>query len=203
VVSGDGPAGPPEPIAPALASRRRWLLLAAGGGAALSGLSGCGGSAKPASQALDRHVEGAKNDAGLLNRLLASEYYAIAAYTAVTPRLSDQNAAAAKQFLGQELLHADRLISLIERVGGHPHRALASYDLGHPQATSELLALLLAAEETQLRAYRALIPRLSPGSLKQITVSIFAAQAQHAAIWRLQLGRRAVPAAFVTGHEAG
>jgi bacterioferritin (cytochrome b1) len=201
VVSLGGPAGPVEPIRGEAApgSRRRLLLTAAAG---VVGLSGCGGSGRSASQTLDRHIRGGRHDAGLLNRLLGTEYYAIAAYTAATPRLSGDNAAGAKRFLGQEVLHADRLIGLIERLGGHPHRARASYDLGHPQTASELVGLLLATEELQLKAYRDAIPQLSSGSLKQMIVSIFATQAQHAVVWRLQLGRQPAPAAFVTGYEA-
>jgi bacterioferritin (cytochrome b1) len=137
----------------------------------------------------------------MLNRLLALEYHAIAAYTAATPMLTGMAARVSREFLGQEVLHADRLISLIQRAGGHAKQPDASYDLGHPTAQPELMQLLLRVERTQLTAYLRAAPTLSPGSLRATAASIFATQAQHAALWRLQLGQVPAPAALVTGNE--
>jgi bacterioferritin (cytochrome b1) len=139
-------------------------------------------------------------DARLLNRLLAAEYHAIAAYTAATPLLTGVAQAASKQFLGQEVLHADRLISLIQHAGGQAEKPQASYDLGQPHTPREVIRLLLAVEQLQLMRYVQLAPQLSTGQLKATTASILASQAQHSAVWRLQLGQLPAPGAFVTGH---
>jgi hypothetical protein len=139
--------------------------------------------------------------AATLNQLLDVEYYAIAAYTAATPLLSGTAARVARQFLGQEVLHADRLISLIGRAGARAHQQKAKYDLGRPQTDTELMQLLLSVERAQLRVYLQAAPELSLGSLRAMAGSIFSAQAQHAAVWRLQLGHTPAPSALVTGHE--
>jgi bacterioferritin (cytochrome b1) len=150
---------------------------------------------------LNRRTPGAGADVQTLNQLLAAEYYAIAAYTAATPLLSGPAARVSREFLGHEVLHADRLISLIQRAGGQAQQPKASYDLGHPATEPEIMQLLLRVERAELTAYLQGGPALSPGSLRAMAASIFAAQAQHAAIWRLQLGQMPTPTALVTGNE--
>jgi hypothetical protein len=150
---------------------------------------------------LNRRTRGAGADAHTLNRLLAVEYYAVAAYTAATPLLGGMAGRVSREFLGHEVLHADRLITLIQRAGGRSQQPQASYDLGHPTAQSEIIQLLLRVERAQLTAYLQAAPTLSPGSLKAMAASVFAAQAQHAAVWRLQLGQLPAPTALVTGDE--
>ncbi len=139
----------------------------------------------------------------MLNRLLAVEYHGIAAYTAATPLLTGTPRRMARQFLGHEVLHADRLLALVRRVSGQPVQPQASYDLGHPQGTKEVVQLLLQVERLQLSSYLAVIPALVRGSLKATASGILANQAQHAAVWRLQMGRAPAPQALVTGDEYG
>jgi len=183
------------------ASRRSLLLSLGVGLAAVLGAAGCGNAQREPGVRLNRRTRGAGADAHTLNQLLAAEYYAIAAYTAATPLLTGTPARVARRFLGHEVLHADRLISLIQRAGGQARQAPASHDLGHPTTASEIMRLLLKAERAQLTAYLEAAPTLSPGSLKAMAASIFATQAQHAAVWRLQLGQMPAPTALVTGHE--
>ncbi len=181
---------------------RRSLLVALGAGAAgMLSLAGCGSSSTRHAAPHVSRPTGATSDTEILNAVLGVEYYAIAAYTAATPLLSGAAARVARQFLGQEVLHADRLINLIQKAGGSPQRSQASYDLGHPQSSREIMKLLLGAEQRQLRAYVQAVPHLTTGSLRSTMASILAAQARHAAIWRLQLGQRPAPSAFVTGNE--
>ena len=149
----------------------------------------------------NRSTQGNQADAATLNGLLAAEYYAIAAYTAATPLLTGTQAKVARQFLGQEVLHADRLIKLIGRAGGTAQRPEANYDLGQRTSPAELMQLLLRVERAQLTAYLQAAPALTTGSLTAIAASIFAVQAQHAAVWRLQLGQMPAPNALVTGRD--
>jgi bacterioferritin (cytochrome b1) len=170
-----------------------WGALGALGTAACGSSGGRTRGAHP-----NQRTQGNEADAATLNGLLAAEYYAIAAYTAATPLLSGTQAKVARQFLGQEVLHADRLIKLIGRAGGNAQRPKASYDLGQPTTPAELMRLLLRVERAQLTAYLQAAPALTTGSLSATVASIFAAQAQHAAVWRLQLGQMPAPNALVT-----
>lgn len=139
------------------------------------------------------------SDARALNRLLAVEYHALAGYTASTPLLDGDAAGVARQCLGQEVLHTDRLISLIQRAGGKPLHPQASYDLGRPQSPEQVMRLLLSLEQMQLAAYANAIPALAAGPLRAQAASILADQAQHAVLWRLQLGEKPAQSAFVSG----
>ena len=183
------------------ASRRSLLVwLGVGAGGAL-GLAGCGSSRRPKPARPVSGPAGGASNTDLLNMLLGNEYYAIAAYTAATPLLTGTAARVARQFLGHEVLHADRLINLIQKAGGHAQRSQSSYDLGHPGRPPQLMSLLLDAEQRQLRGYVQAVPLLTAGSLRSTVASILATQARHAVIWRLQLGQRPAPSAFVTGYE--
>lgn len=179
---------------------RRSLLLGVGAGAAGAlAVCGCGSSSRP--RVTSKGAPATGSQTRKLNRLLAAEYHAIGAYTAAVPLLAGTSRKVAQQFLGQEVLHADRLLSLIERLGGHPVKAQASYDLGHPQDRVQTVQLLLDVERLQLATYLTVGPSLSPGSLRAQAASILANQAEHAAIWNMQLGRAPAPSAFVTGDE--
>lgn len=183
------------------ASRRSLLVSVGAGATGALLLAGCGSSSTRQAAPRVSPPAGSSSDAQLLNVLLGNEYYAIAAYTAATPLLSGAPGRVARQFLGQEVLHTDRLINLIQKAGGTPDRADASFDLGRPGGSRELMRLLLEAEQRQLRAYVQAVPQLTSGPLRSNVATILAAQAQHEAIWRLQLGQRPAPTAFVTGNE--
>jgi Ferritin-like domain len=180
-------------------SSRRGLLRAAGAGTAGLLLTACGKTSLRAQVHNSRPV--LRSDVDLLNHLLDLEHLAIAAYTAGTPLLSPSVAKAGQLFLNDELSHAGDLAGLVKAAGGKPIKPAASYALGHPRTSNEVLALLHAVETTQITAYLDAIARLRPGTLKQQVASILANDAQHIAVVRAALGQPAVPSAFVTGHE--
>ncbi len=138
-------------------------------------------------------------DVELLNRMLDLEYATIAAYTAGIPLLSGAAQSAAQRFLAQELSHAGELSGLVKQARAKPHLARSSYDLGHPRRPAEVLKLLEGLERQQLTAYLAVIPLLSPSSLRAAVASIFANDAQHISVLRSLLGQEPLPGAFVTG----
>lgn len=144
-------------------------------------------------------VKVARGDVGVLNGLLDLEHQTIAAYTAGIPLLRRPAGKAAKQFLAQELAHAQALSDLVHKAGGKPYKRRSSYDLGHPTTEAQVLALLRDLEAAQLAAYVEMIARLSPGRLRSAVAAIFANDAQHHAVLRSQLGQAPAPAAFVTG----
>jgi hypothetical protein len=168
-------------------------------GCAAVALAGCGRKSSPTVSkvpAASRHP-----DVLLLNRVLDIEHVAIAAYTAGIPLLPGLIQKAAQQFLAQEVSHAGELGGLVRQAGGKAHLPQASYDLGHPRNSGDVLALLHALERMQIAAYIAVIPKLSPGSVRSAVSTLLANDAQHVSILRAAVGRDPVPAALVTGTE--
>jgi hypothetical protein len=140
-------------------------------------------------------------DVALLNHLLDLEHVAIAAYTAGIPLLDPSVAKAGQLFLNDELSHAGELAGLVKAAGGKPIKPEASYALGHPRTSDEVLALLHRVERALIAAYLDALPRLRPGTVKQQVASVLANDAQHVTVVRAALGRPSIPSAFVTGQE--
>jgi hypothetical protein len=179
---------------------RRTLLSAAAAGCGALLLSGCGKT-----NAVHVRIRRARPvpaaDVGLLNALLDLEHMAIWAYAAGIPLLTKDQASGPKVFLAQELSHATELGGLVREAGAVANQARPAYDLGHPQTGEDVLRLLHRIESEQLTAYLETIPRLEHGPVRAAVVALFANDAQHVAILRLQLGLQPVPAALVTGLE--
>jgi bacterioferritin (cytochrome b1) len=194
VVNAEGPA--PE-------TRRRLVRIACGGIGALAaiGLAACGSSSKSKSASgtttSTTSSTAASPDVPILNSALELEHMAIVAYTAATPLLSGTTHLAAQRFLSQELAHAGELAGLVKQAGGDPSKPRASYDLGSPQTTEDVLALLHRIEQAQLALYSQSIPLLSKPSSRAAVAAIFGNDAQHASVIALALGADPVPSAFV------
>jgi rubrerythrin len=169
----------------------------AGAGAML--LQGCGGDSLKAQLGRDPPV--AQADVELLNHLVDLEYLAVAAYTAGLPLLHRRAARAAKQFLAQELGHAQGLSILVREAGGKANKPRENYDLGNPRSSTDVLRLLHEVETLQIAAYVGAIPRLGPAKVRQLTTQYFANDAQHVSIVRSLLGEAPLPAPFVTGRQ--
>lgn len=182
---------------------RRWLLRAAGGGAggvAAIVLAACGGSHRVSARTITTPPVHSR-DVELLNHLLDLEHIGIAAYTAGIPLLPPSGRMAGRRFLIQELSHAGELAGLVSQAGGLPNKSKPSYDLGHPRTSADMLKLLHEIERSQISAYLQAIPKLAMPSSRAALAAVLANDAQHIAVLRSQLGRQAVPAALVNGHE--
>jgi hypothetical protein len=180
------------------ASRRRFLSAGiVGGGAVL--LGACRGRSLKAQ--LEREPLVAQADVELLNHLVDLEYLAVAAYTAGLPLLGRPAARAAKQFLAQELGHAQALAILVREAGGKANKPRESYDLGSPRTAADVLRLLHTVETLLIAAYLDAIPRLGPAKVRTLTTQYFVNDAQHISIVRSLLGEPPLPAPFVTGRE--
>ena len=140
-------------------------------------------------------------DVEILLGLLSLEYETVAAYEAGIPLLDSASAVDAEQFLHHELSHAGEMFGLIKQAGTKPPPPSGAYNLGHPQTSAQVLALLHRLEQTQLAAYLDAIPRLTRGPVRVAVASVFANDAQHVAVLRERLHRPPAPAAFVTGRE--
>lgn len=181
-------------LAALMVSRRQLLSVASAAGAGAV-LAGCGGA--PTATSLSGAVLEA--DIGSLNRLIAAEYYSVAAYVAGIPLLSGADAFDAKWLLQLDLSHITTLAQLVRKTRAKPFVSDQQYDLGHPTDRKQVLELLYHGEQVTLRAYLAEIPNLSPGIVKATAASIFANDAQHASTIRGRLGLAPVPQAVVTG----
>jgi bacterioferritin (cytochrome b1) len=159
---------------------------------------GCGSHAHSSSSA-KKPPPSKAGDVELLNHALDLEYFVAAAYTASTPLLRGRAHTAAKLFLGQELAHISRLISLIHHFDGLEHAPQASYDLGHPRGTTEILRLLNKVEQTVIAGYLAVVPKLRDGKARSDLSAILANDAQHVSVLNRELGRSLVPAPFLGG----
>jgi hypothetical protein len=168
------------------------------GGAALLAAA-CGGDSLKAQLKRDPPV--AQTDVALLNHLVDLEYLAVAAYTAGLPLLPPIAYHAAKQFLAQELGHAQGLSILVREAGGKENKPRQTYDLGNPRTSGDVLRLLHTVETLQIKAYLNAIPRLGPAKVRTLTAQYFANDAQHVSIVRSLAGQAPLPAPFVTGRE--
>jgi hypothetical protein len=170
--------------------------LAAGGAVAIAG---CGGDSLKTQ--LKQAPPVAHADVALLNHLIDLEYLAVAAYTAGLPLLPPTEYHAAKQFLAQELGHAQGLALLVREAGGKEHKPRPTYDLGAPETPAAVLRLLHQVESQQLAAYLNIIPRLGPAKVRTLVTQYYANDAQHISIIRSLQGQEPLPAPFVTGRE--
>jgi Ferritin-like domain len=177
-----------------MVSRRQLLSGASAAGAGVV-LAGCGSS--QLASGIDPGV--LQSEVATLNRLIAVEYDAVAAYVAAIPLLTGTDALYAKQFLSQDLSHIEDLAAFVRKTGNKPVASNQIYQLGHPKSRAQLLAVLHHVEQVTLRAYLRAIPTLTPGAVKATAASIFANDAQHAGLLRGRLGLAPVPEAVVTG----
>ena len=181
-------------------SRRAFLRTAgagvAGGSAVL--LTACGTTAKSKPKLLSGSRTARHADIALLNGLLELERTAIVAYTAGSALLSGRARAAATQFLGQELSHAGKLISVIRGAGGRPGPPPPSSDRGTPDSEDAVIDTLRTVEAALMNGYLDAIPKLSHGWLRSIAAGIFANEAEHVSVLRILQGQPPVPFAFVT-----
>jgi hypothetical protein len=159
----------------------------------------CGGDSLKAQ--LKRDLPTSQTDVKLLNHLVDLEYLAVAAYTAGLPLLPPTPYHAAKQFLAQELGHAQGLSILVREAGGKANKPRQTYDLGNPRTSRDVLRLLHTVETLQIASYLDAIPRLGPAKLRTLTAQYFANDAQHVSIVRSLLGQAPLPAPLVTGRE--
>ena len=164
------------------------------------GLAGCGsGRRAPGSGEATLGLD----DATLLNALLALEQRGIAAYTASGPLLTGPLRRAAGRILSEELRHAGELRALVTQAGAKPHDPDSHYDLGRPQTTGEVLALLHDLERRQLDSYIAAIPRIGDPAARQALAAVMANDAQHVTVLRAGQGLPLLGAPLVTGAGSG
>jgi rubrerythrin len=141
-------------------------------------------------------------DAQILNTALGAELEAIAAYQlgAGSKLLQKPALDLALAFQAHHRAHADLLARTVERLGGTPVAAKASYGFPVEQLTSQEEVLRFAArlEQGAVSAYLGAVPLFGDRELSKAAASILGDEAMHWAVLRQALGEVPVPSAFVS-----
>ena len=144
----------------------------------------------------------AAGDSDILNKALASELEAVAAYQvgAESGLLSAGAKTIALQFQGHHKAHADLLAGTIRKLGGKPVEARSRYSFPVEQLKAEADVLRFAAglEKGAVSAYVGAVPLFADRALAQAAATILADEAMHWAVFRQVLAETpVVPAAFI------
>ncbi len=141
-------------------------------------------------------------DVQILNTALGAELEAIAAYQlgAESKLLQPPVLELALTFQGHHKAHADVLGKTIEKLGGKPVPAKATYNFPVDQLKSQADVLKFAArlEQGAVSAYLGAVPLFGNRDLAKAAASILGDEAMHWAILRQALGEVPVPVAFMT-----
>ena len=141
-------------------------------------------------------------DAQILNTALGAELEAIAAYQlgAESKLLQKPVLDLALVFQGHHKEHADLLAKTIEKLGGKPVLAKATYNFPVDQLKSQADVLKFAAklEQGAVSAYLGAVPLFGNRDLAKAAASILGDEAMHWAILRQALGEVPVPSAFMS-----
>jgi hypothetical protein len=174
----------PEAGRPAGLSRRRLLEAGALAGAAVL-LGACGAEdARP----------GPRAEARVLAGLLARERDAIAGLGAAVETLDGAAAASARRLLAHDRRHARALAGALAARGATPPPSRPAFST--PGGGSAPLPHALARKEAALAAYVQALGALGDPGLRVRLMEIAAAEAEHAAVLRMLLGRDPAPDAF-------
>ena len=140
-------------------------------------------------------------DVRILNTALSAEYEAIAAYQvgAESNLLQKPVLDLALEFQGHHKQHADVLAKTVQKLGGAPATAKATYDF--PVATlktqNDVLTFAATLEKGAVSAYLGAVPLFANRDLAKAAASILGDEAMHWAVLRQALGMPPVPVAFV------
>lgn len=141
-------------------------------------------------------------DVQILNTALGAELEAIAAYQvgAESKLLQKPVLDLAVTFQGHHKEHADVLAKTIEKLGGKPVIAKASYNFPLDQLKSQADVLRFAAklEQGAVSAYLGAVPLFDNRDLAKAAASILGDEAMHWAVLRQALGEAPVPSAFMS-----
>ena len=140
-------------------------------------------------------------DVQILNTALGAELEAIAAYQlgAESNLLQKPVLDLALAFQGHHKEHADVLAKTIEKLGGKPVAAKASYNFPADPLKTQVDVLRFASklEQGAVSAYLGAVPLFGNRDLAKAAASILGDEAMHWAILRQALGEVPVPAAFM------
>jgi hypothetical protein len=175
------------------------LLLAA----LLAGCGGGGSSTTTATEAASTEAAPAQSpDGELLDKVLARQEGAVAAYTAVIPHLSPRFAHMASYFRAQEQEHVDAVVKALRGIEAHAGTAPEEIETGELKTDEERLVFLYELEGATIDEELSAISKLEAPWPRSLLSSTVANQAQHLTLLRQALGAgplAAVPVPFENG----
>jgi len=141
-------------------------------------------------------------DTQILNTALGAELEAIAAYQvgAESGLLQKPVLDLALVFQGHHKQHADLLAKTVEKLGGKPVAAKATYHFPVDKLKSQADVLRFAGglEQGAVSAYLGAVPLFANRDLAKASASILGDEAMHWAVLRQALGEAPVPVAFMS-----
>jgi hypothetical protein len=198
-------------------AKRRGLVVVAVLAAlgALSGCGGGGGTTGAAAGAAGTNVEGSAQDVStptpapkqspdgeLLNKVLARQEAAIAAYAEVIPHLAPRFAQMASYFRAQEQEHVDAVVKAMRGIGVPAEATPEEIDAGELKTDEERLVFLYEVEGSTIDEELSAISKLEAAWPRSLLASTVADQAQHLTLLRQALGAgplASVPVPFENG----
>jgi rubrerythrin len=179
-----------------MGTSRRYLLAGAGGALALGA---CGGAERPGRPRPGR----GRADASQLNRVLAYENTAVAAYELGAQLVRARELGAWEAIADQEREHARRLTALVRDLGFRPARPRLpdEYERSFPLLRTPADALRFASdlEERIVRAYLEALASMRDPELRRLATAIAVNEAEHMVLLSELRGEEPAPDAFVTG----
>jgi Ferritin-like domain len=175
------------------------LLLAA----LLAGCGGGGSSTTTATEAASTEAAPAQSpDGELLDKVLARQEGAVAAYTEVIPHLSPRFAHMASYFRAQEQEHVDAVVKALRGIEAPAATAPEEIEVGELKTDEERLVFLYELEGATIDEELSAISKLEAPWPRSLLSSTVADQAQHLTLLRQALGAgplAAVPVPFENG----
>jgi Ferritin-like domain len=166
-------------------------------------LSGCGSSTTTATEAAStRPAPKESPDAEALNKVLARQEGAVAAYAKVIPHLAPRLAQMASYFRAQEQEHVDAVLKALRGVQAPAVATPEEIELGELKTDEERLVFLYEVEGATIDEELSAISKLETPWPRSLLASTVADQAQHLTLLRQALGAgplASVPAPFENG----
>jgi hypothetical protein len=176
------------------------LLLVA---ALITGCGGGGSSTTTATEAASTQATPAPSpDGELLDKVLARQEGAVAAYTEVIPHLSPRFAHMASYFRAQEQEHVDAVVKALRGIGAPAGTGPEEIEVGELKTDEERLIFLYELEGATIDEELSAISQLEAPWPRSLLASTIANQAQHQTLLRQALGAgslASVPVPFENG----
>jgi hypothetical protein len=169
-------------------------------------LVGCGGGGSSTTTATEAASTGPaapqSPDGELLDKVLARQEGAIAAYAEVIPHLSARFAHMASYFRAQEQEHVDAVVKTLRGIGAPAGTGPEEIEVGELKTDEERLVFLYELEGATIDEELSAISQLEAPWPRSLLASTVANQAQHQTLLRQALGAgplASVPVPFENG----
>jgi hypothetical protein len=166
-------------------------------------ITGCGSSTTTASEAASGQAAPAVSpDGELLDKVLARQEGAVAAYTEVIPHLSPRFAHMASYFRAQEQEHVDAVVKALRGIEAPAGTGPEEVEVGELKTDEERLVFLYELEGATIDEELSAISKLEAPWPRSLLASTVANQAQHQTLLRQALGAgplASVPDPFENG----